>query len=484
MAIAVPTFRSSPAWVPPTIALAWIGTLAAAAELGTIAYAMPLVGIAAAVAAFTFLKAARGNPYAIGTILILVVLLIDAKFEVPHEPFEVSWKSVMKVAVWAALVGLAGLRWRSIARILLKREIILLFAYAAIALISALWSVVPAFSGGAAVGLFAYGALACIVAVDLREETVIRLFVWTLLAFVCSGIIGAAVDPDLAWLPPSLDEIQSGHRLQGFADHPNALGEIAAILILMAVTARRQALIGRATFYGSLGFGVATILATGSRTALVAVVTAWGLVASRNSRFGGAVAIVSLGVLSLILVLAACGALPDITKYFGELSRSGRGSEILTLTGRTDLWDIAWTKIMQKPFFGWGYYGTEQLIADSVDPKFADQAKHAHNMFLQSLLSVGFLGSLPGFAYILLLISRFVTNPDPTRDQITLLVLLSGFSEPSVFGIPIVATLIFYWVLAREAAKGLPSAGSSFDSAAKSSTHSFTGWANQEPIHS
>jgi O-antigen ligase len=69
---------------------------------------------------------------------------------------------------------------------------------------------------------------------------------------------------------------------------------------------------------------------------------------------------------------------------------------------------------MQKPFFGWGYYGTEALLMDSVDPKFAYAARHAHNMFLQLLLSVGFLGSLPGLALIVLLISRFVMRPDRT----------------------------------------------------------------------
>jgi O-antigen ligase len=263
----------------------------------------------------------------------------------------------------------------------------------------------------------------------------------------------------------------SPDRLQGFASHPNVLGQIAGILMLMVMTARRQGLIGRATFYGSLAFGVVTLLATGSRTALIAVLIAWGVVTARNSRFCAAASIAILGASSLILLLSACDALPDITDMLGKLSRTERKGEILTLTGRTDLWDIAWTNIRQKPFFGWGYYGTEQLIADSVDPRFADQAKHAHNMFLQSLLSVGFLGSLPGFAYIVLLISRFVTRPDPTRDQITLFVLVSGFVEPSVFGMPVVETLIFYWVLARDAAKSIPVAGSSFEPATRGFAH-------------
>ena len=479
MAITAPSGRFPLAWVPAAIALAWIGALASAGDLGAIAYALPLLAAAAAVPAFLLFRATQGRPYAIATVFAVVLILLDAKFAIPREPFQPTWQSGMKVAVWAAVVGIAGMRWRRIAPIVIRPEIILLLGYATIAMVSSLWSVVPAFSGGAGLGLLAYVALSCIVVVDLRDETVIRLVVWTLLAFVCAGIVAAAVIPDLAWMKASLDEADSPDRLQGFASHPNVLGQIAGILMLMVMTARRQGLIGRATFYGSLAFGVATILATGSRTALIAVLIAWGLVTARNTRFGAAAAIAILGASSLILLLGACDALPDITNILGRLSRSGRDSELLTLTGRTDIWDIAWTNIKQKPFFGWGYYGTEQLIADSVDPKFASQAKHAHNMFLQSLLSVGFLGSLPGFAFIVLLISRFVMRPDPTRDQITLFVLVSGFGEPCVFGMPVVETLIFYWVLARDAAKSIPVGGSSFEASIYGLAHSSVGKASR-----
>ncbi len=471
MTITAPSGRFPLAWVPAAIALAWIGALAAAGDLGAPAYALPLMAAGAAVPAFILFKATQGRPYAVATVFALVLILLDAKFTIPREPFQPTWQTGLKVAVWATLIGIAGTRWHRIAPLLIRPQIILLLGYVTIALVSALWSVVPAFSGGAGLGLLAYVALACIVVVDLREETVVRVIVWALLAFVCAGIVSAAVVPDLAWMNPSLEEAGAPDRLQGFASHPNVLGQFAGISMLMVVTARRQALIGRATFYGGLAIGFVTILATGSRTALIAVLVACGLVTARNSRLGAAAAVAMVGVLSLVLILAGCDALPDLTGIFGALSRSGRQSEILTLTGRTDIWEIAWTNIMQKPFFGWGYYGTERLLMDSVDPQFAYAARHAHNMFLQLLLSVGFLGSLPGFALIVLLISRFVMRPDRTRDQITLFVLVSGFSEPTVFGMPVMETLIFYWVLARDAAKWIPFAGTSFEPAIGDSTH-------------
>jgi O-antigen ligase len=476
MAITAPRFGSELAWLPPAIALVWIGALTAAGDLGATAYALPLLAVGSALPAFILFKATQGRPYAIAAMFAFVLVLLDAKFDIPRDPaFQSTWQTWMKVAVWAALVGIAGMRWRRIAPILIGPEIILPLGYTTIALVSALWSVAPAFSGGAGLGLLAYLVLACIVVVDLRDETVIRLIVWTLLSFVCAAFAAAAVVPDVAWLKASLDEAGSPDRLQGFAGHPNALGIVAGLLMLMVAAARRQALIGGATFYGSLAIGFVALLATGSRTALIAALIAWGLVKARNSRFGAAAAIAILAASSLILLLGACDALPDITDMLGKLSRSGRGSEILTLTGRTDIWDIAWTNIMRKPFFGWGYYGTEQLIADSLDPRFADQAKHAHNMFLQSLLSVGFVGSLPGFAFIILLVGRFAMSPDPTRDQITLFILVLGFSESSIFGMPSALTLIFFWALVRDAAKRIPVAGLSKEPATRGSPRSSIG---------
>ncbi len=57
---------------------------------------------------------------------------------------------------------------------------------------------------------------------------------------------------------------------------------------------------------------------------------------------------------------------------FGGLTRSGSVSELTTLTGRTEIWAVAADLIAQRPLLGWGYNGTEQLIADSVPTTFTE----------------------------------------------------------------------------------------------------------------
>ena len=477
MAIAVPNFRSSPAWVPPAIALAWIGTLAAAAELGTIAYAMPLVGIAAAVAAFTFLKATQGRPYAICCVLVFVVFALNLNFRTRDlGDVGLDWQNGVKLATWIVLLAIAVARWRRIAPLLREPVLALAFLYAMIAFVSTAWSEVPAYTGANAVGLFAYLGLGCMLILDLGEDVVIRIMIWTLLAYVAISVMGGVAVPEVTWLPPS--NVETTFRLQGFSGQPNVFGLEVGVFMLLAAIGHRKRLVGHAEFLGMLLLGGATVLATDSRTTLVALLIAWGLVAARNSRFGGAIAIAMLGVLSLVLVLAACGALPDIIGVFGTLSRTGQESEILTLTGRTEIWEVAWTRFQEKPLFGWGFNGTEGLISSSMAKSFTGTAVNAHNMFLQSLVSVGFLGSLPAFAFLLLLISRFVTRPDPTRDLIVAFIIIIGMAEVQIFAAPDILTVVISWVLAREAAKRLPVAGASFEPAAEAVAHSSFGLAN------
>src|SRR5262249_6044245 len=193
------------------------------------------------------------------------------------------------------------------------------------------------------------------------------------------------------------------------------------------------------------------------------LLTATALVEVRNSRFGSKIVFAATGVLAFAVAWAALAGLPNLENLFAGMSRTGQSGEILTLTTRTEIWEVVWTKICEKPLFGWGFNGTEKLITDSFDKSFYGATVNAHNAFLHSILSVGFIGSLPAFAFMILLIYRFVTRPDPTRDQIVLYSAVLGIAEVDFFGVPTLLTLAFVWLLVREGAKRLPFVTESFD---------------------
>jgi O-antigen ligase len=482
--ILAPQFvQLSPVWVPVAIAVCWAGASWIAADLGVMAYAAPLFAAVVFAGGMVFLKAIHGRHGAIAFLVAFVIVALSLSFRKRDlGDVGLDLQNALKLATWIMLLAIAVARWRCIAPLLREPMLALAFVYAMIAFASTAWSEVPAYTGATALGLFAYLGFGCVLIIDLDENLAIRIMMWTLLAFVVVGVIGGIAVPEVTWQPPSVTETRV--RLQGFSGLPNSFGQQAGVFLLLAVIAHRKGLVGRAEFLGMLLLGSATVLAAGSRTTFIAVSLAWGLVAARNSRFGGVVAFTLLGGLSLVLVLAACDALPDITGVFGKLSRTGRESEILTLTGRTEIWHVAWTKFQERPLLGWGFNGTEALLLDSFEKSFDGTPVNAHNMYLQGLLSLGFLGSLPAFAYLLLLFTRFVTRPDPTRDLIVVFVLIEGLAEAIIFCSPELVFVVFSWVVAREAAKLLPVAGSSFEPAVEGEAHASVGLANWEPRRS
>jgi O-antigen ligase len=474
VAIAAPQLPLVYLWLAPAIGVACIGTLAAAADLGMMAYVVLLLPVLACGGGFLILKAMERPRNAIACFLVFFVFVPRLNFRYPIEPDEQAFdlQNMIKVSAWIALFIVSVVRWRGIAPFLREPVVALAFAYASITLASTGWSEVPAFTGANALGLFVQLSFCCLLMVDLGENATIRIMVWSLLPYVALGVIGGALAPELTWLPPSLEE--SFYRLQGFSTHPNVFAQDAAVFTILALIARSKRLIGCRVFWGMLLLGGAVLLATGSRTTLAALLAATTLVALRKSRLLGRAVFAAAGILALALAWAALAGLPNLDNFLAGFSRTRQAGEILTLTMRTEIWEAVWMKICEKPLFGWGYNGTMQVLMDTFDKSsFHGSPNHAHNSFLQSLLSVGFLGSLPAFAWMFLLAYRFVTRPDPIRDRISLFTMVTGISEVGISGVPVLLSLVCMWALAREGAKRLPSATESFELATNNSHTTF-----------
>jgi O-antigen ligase len=196
--------------------------------------------------------------------------------------------------------------------------------------------------------------------------------------------------------------------------------------------------------------GLAAILASGSRTNLAAALAAWCAIGIRRNPWRRTILLAGMAVLATLLMVAATGGLLEIDTFVKSLSRTGTAGEIFTLTGRTELWATAWNLITEKPLLGWGYNGIEDIMARSVSVNFEGTAINAHNMLLQSLASLGFAGSLPAIAAVGVLGVKSLTQPDPSRDQVALLLLVTGFAEVGIASTPILLTLAVFYFFARD----------------------------------
>jgi O-antigen ligase len=394
---------------------------------------------------------ALGQRWALSSLLVFVIFGLSLSLRT-RQPGDtgLDFQNGMKLLTWVLIPLIGIVNWHRLVPFLRERTIVLAALYGMIAFASSLWSLTPAYTAGNALGIIAYLILACLAVSIIGIPATLRLFTITLLFYVSLALAAGVLMPETAWVAPSV--VETTYRLQGFSGHPNVLGEQTAVLVTFAAIAHRRKVIGWKILIASVVVGFAALIATDSRTTTAAALAAWVIIALRERRLllpGAAIALCG-GVVAAGLL--AVDGFPNIGHLLGPLSRSGSASEITTLTGRTELWAVAADLIAQKPLFGWGFNGTEALMVGSVGRAFVGDPVNAHNMYIQTLLSMGFLGSLPAFGFLGILAVRMVVRPDPTRDQIVLLAMIIGLAEVGLFSTPVLLPLAFFFVLASEVA--------------------------------
>jgi len=433
---------------PLAVGLAWLGLCLAMPQHPVTAMA-PFGIIAAAGFALVLIAAALGRRWAVAALLVFVIfgLNLSLRQRVSGET-GLDWQNGLKLVTWMLIPLVCLANFPRLLASLREPTILLGALYGLLAIASGVWSLTPAYTIANALGFVAYLMLACLSVSVLGLAATLRLSALTLLAFVALGLAAAIVLPGAAWLPPSAFE--ASFRLRGLSGHPNVLGEQAAVLVTFAIICHRRGILGRWVFIAMLVTGFGTLIAADSRTSAAAAIAACILIELRERHYLRPMAALALVAGAVALPFIAIGGLPSIAPFLGSLSRSGSATEIMTLTGRTELWAVASDLIARKPLLGWGFNGTEALMVGSVGRNFAGDPVNAHNMYVQTLLCMGVLGSLPAFAFLGIAIKRMVTRPDAIRDQLVLLVLIIGVAEVGLFATPGLLTLAFFMVLAGD----------------------------------
>lgn len=191
----------------------------------------------------------------------------------------------------------------------------------------------------------------------------------------------------------SFDAYVDGRRFSGISGNPNTLGGICiagawATFGLMSLTSIKS----RRMFWLVIVLGIVVFDAwsTGSATTLTIIALmalmmvgfwVYGLFGKKGK------AAVILGCTALIFgalfVLAVQQSADDYA--FAATDAVGRD---LTLTGRTELWQVGWDAFVQRPVLGWGYDNHQSVMET---PSFGVPFNHYHNGYLDSLVSGGVL---------------------------------------------------------------------------------------------
>lgn len=166
-------------------------------------------------------------------------------------------------------------------------------------------------------------------------------------------------------------------------------------------------------------FNFFVLYLTGSRTALLPFVVIFPI-------FLYCIRWKKLFTTSIVLELCVCGLV------FLKPNLIPRISDMSTFASRIKIWKTAFLCISMYPFFGWG----PQTYKQFYPLVHGHKAPHAHNIYIDSILSYGIVGTLILLAYIFVLNKEIFTSN--TRKE-----------NPALFGMMMcfIAIVLIYGLL-------------------------------------
>ncbi len=404
---------------------------------------IPLGLVAGGLAAWLVLAAACGSPTAIMIYFAALVFLINAQFRV-REAGDISgdWQSALKFLIWMG-AGVIGAPHLPSARALLRRPgSALWLVYIAVALISSLYSPAAGYSFGCALALLCLFAFSFALVTRLSASQILWTVGLSLTLFNLIGWVVFFADPELG---VSAAFTNSGimMRMCGLAGQATNLGAICALGVGVMFVLWYEKRCGAVAALVLGGFAFLTLLKSDARTTEIATIIGIALVfASRSNKL---VIGASLACVSAVLLLQVFPSIPAALS--ASFSRSGDPTEIYTGNGRLQIWDFAWQQICLSPIFGYGYNSEKVVLGSHVGFSNGLMVDNAHNMYLQNLLSLGVVGTLPLVGLLGYLVFKCCTRPVPIVLYVLVAVLISSISDTDAIGTtPTLMTIMLFAV--------------------------------------
>jgi O-antigen ligase len=253
--------------------------------------------------------------------------------------------------------------------------------FALVALFSATFSPRPSYSLAWAFKLLLVVLVLVFCSNTICDVNDIEGFLWsTFWGFVVLTMIPVArafTNPATAFEGGRLNELAS----------PTGLAASAGTLFLLALAL--NSFRKKTWLVGFVIVGATAMIMTGGKAGIIAGVVSLMVFFALQKRVGAGLGWV-LGVAALGCVVLAT---TPLASYFALYQEEG---QIVTLTGRTDLWTVALEAIKQHPILGNGY-AAGRFLSVQVAGVFA-RAGHLHNGFLEALYDNGVLGLVPVLA--------------------------------------------------------------------------------------
>ena len=318
-------------------------------------------------------------------IAAMIVVPLDVPVFEPIRPF-----------VTLVILGVVAWRWRSVHGVL--RDGAYVFALPALCVASAIWAeaAFPALRHGILL------ALTMVIAGTMAARLDRRQFVVALL--LSQGALGvwSLIDGTTVWS----GGLDGGFSLVGIFPQKNVMGQRMMLLTLACVAVLLvpgYRFVLRALAAAALPVALACLFRSGSASAIILVSGAGGLllfalfVWRPAARVRGARTVIALTALAAVpatLLVLASAHIDPIGDALGALGKDR------TLTGRTDVWAVAFQSVREHPLLGVGagnFWQHDSWAALRLTERFpgADPTSfNFHNAYFEALVHLGVVGML------------------------------------------------------------------------------------------
>lgn len=322
--------------------------------------------------------------FALIALLLFSQALLGRLFTTPENPEGGAFLRFMWLPIYVLTFFALARHWRNV--LAAVRRSPLLIGISVLAILSALWSLDPGTSLRRGVAVFATTAFGVYLASAFSWKELLRLFGLTWIILGVGSFLTGALIPGFG----VMHEIHPG-AWRGLWFEKNQMGGYfarSAILFAFLFLMDKD---WRKVWIGGFLLSLALVLLSTSKTSLLGLTLGLSILGGwlwmRTNRF---LAIASLWLIFTVMLLGIVILLVMPETVAALIGRD------LTLTGRTDIWEVLLRVLEERPLFGFGY-GT--FWAENSPPAMQVRAETewevptAHNGLLEVMLAVGRVGA-------------------------------------------------------------------------------------------
>lgn len=394
---------------------------------------------------WTLFSAGQGKKF--GLMAVLLVILITTDLSLRNRAYSdtsVDAQTLAKTALWGMGLLVALLNWRTLMVALREPAVALLVGLCLWFVVTSSYSPIRAYSFGASIAMLSVVLFGALARQAIPDRMILIGSIAAVSALLCLSLVLYVVAPGIAMASQEAGQVL---RLAAPFGTPNSLGRAASLVFLLCTigvmskelrwTSPLVLLAGAAA--------LACLLLSQSRTAAVALLGAIGLVVlmKRPARMLAAVIVIVLFTLVLMFVNL------NLTELAAWAARSGKPSDVATLTGRTAIWSFVWGEIEKSPWLGYGYASTRNLIPLLYRTFWGWTATHAHNMWLQTWFVSGIVGLALLFSVFVAQLRYCLQSRDVASFALMGFVFVMGMTEAGhLDGAPSILTVLWAVFLA------------------------------------